>query len=110
MLYPLNGELLDEGMRVSANLPTHQCSERKKGVDRGERAPILVFLPLNCVGEVFSCMTCCILQIRPGARVNDGNVQVEAPYCCVEDLCVCVCVFIKLHISAQSGPVILVIL
>ena len=25
-------------------------------------------------------------------------------------LCVCVCVFIKLHITAQSGPVILVIL
>ena len=24
--------------------------------------------------------------------------------------CVCVCVFIKLHITAQSGPVILVIL
>ena len=25
-------------------------------------------------------------------------------------MCVCVCVFIKLHITAQSGPVILVIL
>ena len=25
-------------------------------------------------------------------------------------LCVCACVFIKLHITAQSGPVILVIL
>ena len=25
-------------------------------------------------------------------------------------VCVCVCVFIKLHITAQSGPVILVIL
>ena len=25
-------------------------------------------------------------------------------------VCVCVCIFIKLHITAQSGPVILVIL
>ena len=25
-------------------------------------------------------------------------------------VCVCVCVFIKLHVTAQSGPVILVIL
>ena len=32
---------------------------------------------------------------------------VSAYYVCV---CVCVCVFIKLHITAQSGPVILVIL
>ena len=30
-------------------------------------------------------------------------------YMCV-CVCVCVCVFIKLHITAQSGPVILVIL
>ena len=29
---------------------------------------------------------------------------------CVCVLCVCVCVLIKLHITAQSGPVILVIL
>ena len=29
---------------------------------------------------------------------------------CILALCVCVCVFIKLHITAQSGPVILVIL
>ena len=31
------------------------------------------------------------------------------PYVCV-CVCVCVCVFIQLHITAQSGPVILVIL
>ena len=29
---------------------------------------------------------------------------------CPVDPCVCVCVFIKLHITAHSGPVILVIL
>ena len=30
----------------------------------------------------------------------------NARYC----VCVCVCVFIKFHITAQSGPVVLVIL
>ena len=30
--------------------------------------------------------------------------------CCVCCVCACVCVFIKLHITTQSGPVILVIL
>ena len=29
---------------------------------------------------------------------------------CVCVYCVCVCVFIELHITAQSGPVVLVIL
>ena len=28
----------------------------------------------------------------------------------VQCVCVCVCIFIKLHITAQSGPVIVVIL
>ena len=36
---------------------------------------MLVILPLDCVGEVFFSMACCILHIRAGARVNDGNVE-----------------------------------
>ena len=36
------------------------ASERKEGVGSGERSPILVFLPLDCVSEVFSYMACCI--------------------------------------------------
>ena len=36
-------------------------------------------------------------------------VTKTSEYVCV-CVCVCVCVFIKLHITAQSGPVILVIL
>ena len=36
---------------------------------------MLVFLPLDCIGEVFTCMACCILEIEAGARVNDGNVE-----------------------------------
>ena len=50
-------------------------SERKEGVGSGKRAPILVFLPVDCVGEVFSYMVCCIPQTGAGARVNDGNVE-----------------------------------
>ena len=43
VLYPSDGELLDEGMHVWANLTTSQHNERKEEVDSGERAPILVF-------------------------------------------------------------------
>ena len=75
MLYPSDGELLDEGMHVWANVTTCRHSERKEGVGSGERAPIPVFLPLDCVGEVFSYMTCCIPQIGTGARVDDCNVE-----------------------------------
>ena len=75
VLYPSDGELLDEGMHVGANLITFRHSERKEGVGSGERAPILVFLPLDCAGEVFSYMTYCIPQIGAGARVGGGNVE-----------------------------------
>ena len=36
---------------------------------------MLVFLPLDCVGEVFSYMACCIPHIGAGARVDDCNVE-----------------------------------
>ena len=77
MLYPSDGERFDEGMNVCANLTTSRHSERKEGVGSGERVPIFVFLPLDCVGEMCSYMACCILQIGVFACV------------CV---CVCVCV------------------
>ena len=73
VLYPSDGELLDEGMHDRANLTTSRHSERKEGVGSGERASILVFLQLDCVGEMFSYMACCTPQIRAGARVDDGN-------------------------------------
>ena len=57
-------------------------------------------------------MACCILQIGAGARVNDGNVE----YKClilesrvVVEECprlLCVCVFIILHTTVPSEPVI----
>ena len=75
MLYPCDGEFLDEGIHVWANLITRRHSDRKEGIGSGERAPIPIVLSLNCVGEVFSCMACFILQIGAGARVKDGNVE-----------------------------------
>ena len=75
MLYPSDGEPLDEGMHVLASLATRLHSERKEAVGSAERAPMLVFSRLDCVGEVSSCMTCCILQIGAGARVSDGNAE-----------------------------------
>ena len=47
----------------------------KERVGSAERASILVFLPLDCVGNVIYCMTCNILQIRAGARTNVGNIE-----------------------------------
>ena len=73
VLYPSDGELLDESMQMGANLTTRRHSEREERVSSGERAPILVFLPLDCVSEVFPCIACCILQIGAGARVNGGG-------------------------------------
>ena len=35
----------------------------------------MFFLPLDCVGEVFSYMACGIPQIGAGARVGDCNVE-----------------------------------
>ena len=75
VLRPSDGDLLDEGMHVEANLTTSGHSESKEAVGSRERAPIFVFLPLDCVGEVFSYMACFIPQIGAGARVDDGNVE-----------------------------------
>ena len=75
MLYPSDGDLLDEGTHFGANLTIRRYSERKEGVGSGERVPILDFLPLDCDGEVFSRMACFILQIGVRARVNDGNTE-----------------------------------
>ena len=43
----------------------------------------------------------------PGVSLALVGCNTDSLCVCV---CVCVCVFIKLHITAQSGPVILVIL
>ena len=75
MLYPSDGEFLNEGMRVWANLSKRRHSERKKGVVSGEQSPILVALRLAYVRKVFFCMPRCIFQIGAGAKVSDGNIE-----------------------------------
>ena len=64
-------------MRACVSEPTSTCrhSERKEGVSGGQRAPIHVFFPLDCIGVVLSYMACCIPQIGADARVDDGNVE-----------------------------------
>ena len=65
-------------MRACTSEPTSPHVDIARGrreVGGGKRAPVLVFLPLDCVGEVFSYMACCIPQIGAGARVDDGNVE-----------------------------------
>ena len=64
-------------MHILASLATRRHSERKEGVGSWERALMLVLLPLDCVGEVFSCMACCILQIGAGARVYGDGYNIE---------------------------------
>ena len=46
---------------------------------------------------------------KGGSMIVVTKTSDQAGQMCV-CVCVCVCVFIKLHITAQSGPVILVIL
>ena len=57
-LYPSDGELLDDSMHVRVNLTIRQHHERKEGVGSGEPAPILVYLSLDCVGEMFFFVAC----------------------------------------------------
>ena len=51
-----DGELFNKGKHVWASFPTSRHSERTEEVGSGSRALILVFFPLDCVGEVVSWM------------------------------------------------------
>ena len=53
--------------------PTSQND--KEGASRGERAPILVVFPLDCVDEGVSCMVRCIFHVGADARHNEGDVE-----------------------------------
>ena len=80
--------------------------------DRGDTLSLLVqFLLELCVCVCICvclcvCVSVCIYQIAHNRAIRPCNSSHSRPLA----LCVCVCVFIKLHITAQSGPVILVIL
>ena len=54
-------------MRACTSEPTSPQVD----IARGRRE----YLPLDCVGEVFSYMAFCIPQIEAGARIDDGNVE-----------------------------------
>ena len=62
------------------------------------------------------CVCVCIYKIvhyraiRPSHPSHSMPLALILPRGVCVCVCVCVCVFIKLHITAQSGPVILVIL
>ena len=67
-------QFFDEGVYVWTEFTTRRHSERKEGVGSGERAPILVISPLNCVGEVFPSLPCRTLEVAADARVNDCEI------------------------------------
>ena len=59
-----------------------------------------------------------VMSSRSALFLRRGRLSKSAPASVIMSIrrgfnpcvCVCVCVFIKLHITAQSGPVILVVL
>ena len=60
--------------------------------------------------EVGACAWELYLASRQSSRAPSTHTVGKSSYKISKPLKVCVCVFIKLHITAQSGPVILVIL
>lgn len=58
-------------------LTTHQHSERKERIGSGERDPVLVVL-LNCVGEVFFGLACCILKVGANETIDDCDTKQES--------------------------------
>ena len=36
---------------------------------------MLIVVSLECVGEVFSSVVCCIIRFGAGARIDDGDVE-----------------------------------
>lgn len=54
------GWLLNEVMNVWNKITTFRHNERRERVDSGERSPMLVFLPLDCVSEVVSSLPSCV--------------------------------------------------
>ena len=66
---------LYEDVHVWINFATRRHSKRMEGVGSGERVPILLFVPLDCVGEVFSSLACCVLEVGAYARVDDDEIK-----------------------------------
>ena len=78
---------------AQAQAPGHE-SVKEEVAARAKRAFLLSFLVMVYLVVIYFILC---------------TISIVFIFCCV-CVCVCVCVFIKLHITAQSGPVILVIL
>ena len=52
----------------------HRHHETKEEVDSGERAPILVFLPLDCNGACFPARRAAFSRLELVQGFNDDNV------------------------------------
>ena len=50
------------------------------------------------------------MELVSSLKIVDSSLVLNECVCMCVCVCVCVRVFIKLHITAQSGPIILVIL
>ena len=72
MLHPSKGELLNWCIPFWVSLTTRQHNERKNGIGSGDQPPIVVFLLLDCVGEMFHSFACYIIQIRAEQELTMG--------------------------------------
>ena len=66
------GQFFDKGEYVWTELTPRRHSERKEGVGSGERAPIIVIIPLVCVGEVLPSLPCRTLEVVADAKIDYG--------------------------------------
>ena len=89
VLYPSDGELLNEGIHTASHVDTER--RNRENITGNEPRYFFFFLSTASMRCFLSWLTACKGQ-------------------CMCVLCVCMCVFVKFHITTQSGPVILVIL
>ena len=97
----------------------------RSSISPGKLEPLVIFLRLKklFIPEVKTLHDAIEANKAAAARCKEKVAQVEGAMAntalvvnllmcsfVVYSMCVCVCVFIKLHITTQSGPVILVIL
>ena len=84
-----NGQLFNKGLHLRASLTTSWNSKRKEGLlGSGERAPILLVLPIGGVGEMFSSVMGYIRSVsrwrgRKGLHQNHGDIDQQCFVPCV---------------------------
>ena len=59
----------------TCNQTRQKEQKRKEGVGKRGTSLGTVFIPLGCVGEVFSCMAHYIFEIIAVSRVDDFNIE-----------------------------------